>query len=271
MPLELIQTVRVAHALMETDFLVQIDPADKVKFTALQKRFDLRFTVDRCRPVHFLCPCISHSKPAVAIGGIERPLLFPQSIFDFCRKRWPEQRENYYSFAGLVTENRIAVLTGWLTRHFAAQSLRLKGDSSLANLPSLDRKISLESGGRNIEFRSSTRGRNFPIKSWDEEYYLFLLNSNFVLCPDGDYTWTYRFFESVMCGAIPIVQTKCASYKGYQFHSMTDDISWLKYSRTAAIANFELCKKQMSVSPDELNAELEAICRDNPPSGGTSS
>jgi Exostosin family len=38
-----------------------------------------------------------------------------------------------------------------------------------------------------------------------EGYYDQLQSTRFALCPDGDFPWTYRFLEAIMCGAIPVV------------------------------------------------------------------
>jgi hypothetical protein len=44
---------------------------------------------------------------------------------------------------------------------------------------------------------SSEKGRYYPFKAFDEEYFKELANSHFVLCPSGDCVWSYRFFEAV--------------------------------------------------------------------------
>ena len=36
-------------------------------------------------------------------------------------------------------------------------------------------------------------------------YYDPLQSTRFALAPDGDFPWTYRFLEAIMCGAIPVV------------------------------------------------------------------
>lgn len=37
----------------------------------------------------------------------------------------------------------------------------------------------------------------FQKKSWDTEYYDILSQSKFVICPSGDFIWSYRFFEAI--------------------------------------------------------------------------
>jgi len=57
----------------------------------------------------------------------------------------------------------------------------------------------------------NTAGRNVRKQTGHYDwygYYAKLRSSEFALCPDGDFTWTYRFLEAIMCGAIPILERK---------------------------------------------------------------
>ena len=47
-----------------------------------------------------------------------------------------------------------------------------------------------------------------------------LLRSKFVLWPNRDYIWSYRFFETVMSGAIPIVEEDGA-YERFDYFRMS--------------------------------------------------
>lgn len=59
------------------------------------------------------------------------------------------------------------------------------------------------------------RGRDDSIKGHDAEYWDLMSRAKYVLCPDGDFVWTYRFFEAVACGAVPIIQSLCDMYRGF--------------------------------------------------------
>ena len=69
----------------------------------------------------------------------------------------------------------------------------------------------------------SLRGRDKVIKVMDDWYFEFIGKAHFVLCPDGDFTWTYRFFEAVMVKAIPIIENECPLYEGYKYYRKGDD------------------------------------------------
>jgi hypothetical protein len=43
---------------------------------------------------------------------------------------------------------------------------------------------------------------------YDYSYYDRMMSSRFALAPDGDFAWTYRFLEAIMCGAIPIIPNR---------------------------------------------------------------
>jgi hypothetical protein len=52
----------------------------------------------------------------------------------------------------------------------------------------------------------SLRGRD-PSRKYelDESYYTAMCGAAFVLAPNDVYPWSYRFFEAIMCGAIPVL------------------------------------------------------------------
>jgi len=108
-------------------------------------------------------------------------------------------------------------------------------------------------------FWSSSRGRTFPVKSWDEPNFRLLARSQFSQCPNGDYVWTYRFFESAMCGAIPIVEDISPVYEGFRFRTMADPVESLIWTEADAQQNGELCKERHTIPPDELNLELAGL------------
>lgn len=106
---------------------------------------------------------------------------------------------------------------------------------------------------------SSERGRSFPIKAWDEDYFRLLSQAEFVLCPSGDFVWTYRFFEAILCGAIPIVQAACPLYEGFHFlRADTPRAAWVRSPATVA-HNFQLACDRLTVPPAELAAEVERL------------
>lgn len=42
---------------------------------------------------------------------------------------------------------------------------------------------------------------------FDADYYLTMIQSNFTLCPSGDHPWSERFYEAIMAGSIPLINS----------------------------------------------------------------
>jgi len=83
--------------------------------------------------------------------------------------------------------------------------------------PSRDKFLAPFRKERGTFILNSMNGRNPDTKGKDESYFRMMARAKFVLCPDGDFTWTYRFFESVIFRAIPIIENLSPLYNGYYF------------------------------------------------------
>lgn len=258
-----IQSIRLAEALLEAGGELHIERSSAAKFARLRDVFgtDPRFGT-RGIPIlpHV---AIDHASPKTTIGKIVRPLIFPTYGFDYLRSRWRSTRRRHITFAGLLTASRVRRLNEWLASY----------DSGAAPLEELSGRRRLQTkllgrlgfdSTRTIErssvlFCSSNRGRRFPIKAWDSEYFELLLDSEFVLCPSGDYVWSYRFLEAAMCGAIPIVEERCDLFVGFRFRSMDEALDGMRWSREDAEANFELALERITVPKNELSSEIRGL------------
>ncbi|HMA14860.1 MAG: hypothetical protein ACM35H_12780 [Bacteroidota bacterium] len=271
LPFHLLQTLRLAQAIGEAGFRICVPPGDEVKVVTLKKVFGFDYKVGTAGASRIAGLSVDHMTPRTAVGAIERPLIMPQAIFDHCRARWPERRDVDVSFAGILTETRRAALNDWL---------RLSGLEQLAMppKPSFLRRVlrrlartagvslAEQVGTENVKLYLSDQGRLFPRKSWNADYYDLLLRSKFVLCPSGDFkangvAWTYRFFEAVLCGAIPVIEESCAAYEGYRVRSMSDPVGALDWSRADAEHNVALARRRLTVAPQELRAEVLGLLR----------
>lgn len=271
LPLQYLQAIRLTHALMESDYTVHIPQEHQNNFYFLTKIFQLKYQVGIEEVPILNSVKFNHTHPSSQIGYLKRTLIFPQASFDYCRKLWSDKRKIKICFAGLVTEKRKNTLDKWFKNNFPNFCFKLPTQQRFVirlvnklfrqfNLPTLSSTYKTELNG--VVFWSSNRGRVFPVKAWDEEYFRLLANSQFVLCPSGDYIWTYRFFESIMCGAIPIIEEYCPAYEGFRFFTMNDSIKSLKWSEEDVNYNFQLCFERLTVSLEELNQEIENILSD---------
>lgn len=267
LPLRYVQALRLVHAIMESDYLVHLSEADADKFAHIRELFGLRYRVGRGAVV---LPGveISHDEPRTQIGSISRALIFPHGTFEHCRSLWPEHRPTRYLFAGHITARRHASLNRWVRRTLGGARLKLPRNDGWRQ--SLRRKLERLVGRRRTpatykaEFGelvlwASESGRHFPTKIWDRDYYEQMAKAQFVLCPDGECVWTYRFYESVMCGAMPIVENPCPAYEGFQYATMADDPVQLEWSEAVAQANYERAKERLTISRDVLNREIGSL------------
>ena len=261
-----IQQLRLIHALSESDFEIIVSDKDAPKLTLLREKFDMDFKTGHHQglPLSEFTEIHHKKTPATIVGDIHRILVFPHAIVNYCHSLWNEDRAYRYTFAGLMTKARKAVITGWVKRNTTAKRARLNNADSFINRVkkklyhtlNIDDSVYRHLG--DLTIWSSTRGRKYPKKAWDDEYYKFLANSEFVLCPSGNSVWSYRFFESILCGAIPIVEESCPAYEGFRYYYMDDDARKLKWTQEDAAHNYALCLKRNTISIDEMNNELRS-------------
>jgi hypothetical protein len=180
---------------MEAGLKLSIEENQKPTFEYLSKRFPTNYVVGDDHP-ELLNISLSHSTPLVKIGDYGQPLLFPDSVIAACKSFWPNARDTEYLFIGLITPEREKVLSD------------------------CQRRLEKINPSSRVLVKNSSRGREFPEKAWDEDYYREMAKTKFVLCPNGDFVWTYRFFEAILCGAVPIVQSDCSLYEGFQYYTM---------------------------------------------------
>ena len=92
---------------------------------------------------------------------------------------------------------------------------------------------------------NSENGRDEVKKKNDWEYFEQMGESQFVACPDGDFTWTYRFFEAIFCQAIPIIENESPLYKGYKFYKVGEELvyntEWVEHNLAKAKKELMLC------------------------------
>jgi hypothetical protein len=274
----LIQVLRLAQALAEAGCRLHVSAEDVAKVSQLEKIFGLRYVIGREGVPTLPRVSVDHMKPETRVGSIVRPLIFPQAAFDYCRSRWPETRRVRASFPGKPTASRRSAIDTWLA--LSGLKLRVPDDTpshAARLLRRLAEKVARRAGitmrkprqsvfAEGVKILLSDDGRVFPKKSWNTDYYAALLEAEFVLCPDGDFSkdgvaWTYRFFESILCGAIPVIENSCPAYAGFRFRTMREPLGSLVWSRADAEANFELALQRLSVDAASLREEVAALLR----------
>ena len=256
----LIQSIRLVQSLHEANDNLIINKIHKKKFKTLEKYFDLKFNYN-AKKFYDISPHIkySHSAPFIKIGNIQRTLIFPHKIINRLILSWKKNKIYDFSFVGIYTNSRKIIINDWLNNKFRSKKIINNKFSYLKNLV-IEKTIKREYfDSSKILILSSKKGRKFPKKSWDNNYYNILLKSKFVLCPSGDFIWSYRFFESILCGAIPIVENHCKAYDGFRYYTFNNNLNELIYSDEIINHNLELCLKKITIPTNILKKELELI------------
>jgi hypothetical protein len=269
LPFHLIQSLRVCHALSETNVDICVREADVPKFQLLRERFNVEIDAATQDQAPLPRLRILHDAPRTEVGDIVRPLIFPLAIFDYCRSMWSEQRDISFLFSGLVTPARQDFLNAWLRSQRSAYRLPSPPWSMMNRLRRkiLGTKFStqytdnISIRGELFHIASNNRGRDFPLKAWDDEYFRTMARAKFVLCPHGDYAWTYRFFEATMCGAIPLVEERCALYESFRFRDINTPTRDLTWSRDDAEHNFSVCLDLLTLPTPLLEREVQQLLR----------
>ena len=124
-----------------------------------------------------------------------KALDFTKKIFDYC------------FIGGLATDPKTLQSRQWLTQfiadHFTSKSYLQFTDKET-------RRRHREMG----PFDYTIRRKGFvpkevPVKQrnhFDANYFSTMAKSKFALCPAGDAPWSMRFYEALMCKAIPVVE-----------------------------------------------------------------
>ena len=268
--LNTIQAIRLVSAIAESDYLVHVKEEDYQIFEFLKMYFDFKVEAGVVGVPILTEVSINHKAPSCTIGSITKPLIFPRAVFDLCRSKWKTERKITYYFSGLLTDKRMSVLQKWISSHSTKSKLRshlnylfirihnrLLQSKTMKVKKGFASKLIIRLGnGEHLHLVSSTIGRNFPEKSWDDNYFNQMSNSKFVLCPDGDYVWTYRFVEAIMCGAIPIVENEADMYSGFHYYKLNDHANQFLYDKRCVLENYELALDRFTISTEVLNKEI---------------
>ena len=153
---------------------------------------------------------IDHPRAINYINACQYSLLFPKTLIQAIESMGKTKNINYY-FKGTITPKR-----NWIFE--------------------FDATIVYSNYGRDAH-------RKYNI---DVNYYRQMCSSKFVLCPTGDCPWSYRFFEAIMCFAIPIIHDDDIFCNDY-VHFKHDEPHY--YDAAAAAENYKLFLSRHTFCP----------------------
>lgn len=143
------------------------------------------------------------------------------SIALFSRKYYNEINElNHnkiydYIFIGSINSNARKWIINFAKDFFTSNSVFINTD----NNPNWELLGVFDYSNMNLGFNPKKAHNNqsktvqYRIVKENILYFEKMCQSKFVLCPAGDSTWSFRFYETLMCKSIPIVESWHHTYR----------------------------------------------------------
>jgi hypothetical protein len=125
-------------------------------------------------------------------------------IYDFC-------------FIGSINSNCEARqwVVEFATKHFTCNSIFINTDKN----PNWKLLGTFDYSNNNLGFcpknSDDSQNKTAQYRVIKENLYYFekMCQSKFVLCPQGDSSWSFRFYETLMCKSVPIVESWHHTYR----------------------------------------------------------
>lgn len=111
---------------------------------------------------------VDHAAPRTFVGSLTSPLIFPESMISKLRSLWSDSRPIGVSFTGLITKQRKRTIGSWVKKNSPRKGIR-----------------SRTSKWGIVSIQHSLRGRTWPQKAYDPEYFVEMATSKYVICPGG--------------------------------------------------------------------------------------
>jgi hypothetical protein len=154
---------------------------------------------------------INHKNPSTNIQGkFKAPLIYPKYIQKKYFKSDEDKLDQLY-FRGLLTKDRL-----WDCLRCFVVLNDFKAVLKLI-ISVLKRKREFIVQTSKVYFCFTARGRNKDFKFIDNEYFEEMRRFRLIYCPKGVYVWTYRFFEAIQLGSIPVVKDSCDLYSSFNY------------------------------------------------------
>lgn len=104
-----------------------------------------------------------------------------------------------------------------------------------------------------VAYLVQTREAQYREVEENEFYFKTMCESKFILCPAGDAPWSFRFYETIMCKSIPIVETVHHTYRTQEEKEF--DYAYLlanDYGKIDEVMNNEILYNEMVSKNTEL-------------------
>ncbi len=176
-----------------------------------------------------------HMEDACKESGVNLPVspsppyaLFPHSYVSALRFLEKKKKIDYCFIGSIDSAPRHrAWVLDFARKHFTENSVFINTDirsleDNYVPLGAFDRTNDFEAFSRNKpKSYVNDQSREAQLRSPNEQYFKVLSESRFVLCPRGDASWSFRFYETILCGAIPIVHSWHDTYRAKEESCLT--------------------------------------------------
>lgn len=176
---------------------------------------------------------IDHERPWTCVGTNQKALFFPKRIIELYYKNFDEKSDKVL-FRGILTRKRVIESILFC---FSLSAYK-EAITILINVFLFRKEFSINSDKLKIIF--TKQGRRAKTKFLNKDYFEELRDYKFIYCPAGDFDWTYRFFETIMVGSIPITEVETSLFEGFYKQSTPE----IDFPQTFLITNLSLCKER---------------------------
>jgi hypothetical protein len=120
-----------------------------------------------------------------------------------------------FCFIGSINscyEKRIWVID-FAKKNFTSNSIFINTDPDWKLIGDFDYSDKNLGYNPKIQKDNQSKGVQYRVVSENLFYFSVMCKSKFILCPEGDAPWSFRFYETLMCKSIPIVESVRHTYR----------------------------------------------------------
>lgn len=182
---------------------------------------------------------IDHGLPNTILKGyFNAPLIFPKCINECFFLHFEKKIDKIY-FRGLFTYKRLIEISLLLIKLSEYKAL----SKMIFNVLIFRFQFVVSSGKVFIKF--TKRGRVSTYKYIDVDYFTEMSRYKYVFCPSGDFIWTYRFYEAIQVGSLPLCLKNVNLYDEFNYlnlvsFSVINDTKMIKYNLSLFKKKFQL-------------------------------
>jgi len=190
--------------------------------------------------------------PSTVLKGINNPplALFSNKYYNDINALSSEKKHDYCFIGSIKSNNKARQwVIEFAKKYFTNNSIFLNTDKDISNwklLGDFDYTGKIEGFAPKNEVGLQLKNTVYREIHENLFYFTSMKQSKYVLCPAGDTEWSFRFYETLMCKSIPIVESWHHTYRNYIESSIN-----FKYILYQSINN------NFKISDDDYNSSIK--------------